>query len=73
MCGTAIVKNKIHHRNSGRHVRYYPTYAVIDRKGALRVIGPQPQQVEAVVQKLLAKPAPASVCGIETGPEFQYA
>lgn len=39
-------------------VQYYPTYAVIDRKGVVRAIGLQPQHVEAVVQKLLAEPAP---------------
>ena len=39
-------------------VHYYPTYAVIDRKGIVRAIGLQPQHVEAVVQKLLAEPTP---------------
>ena len=39
-------------------VHYYPTYAVIDRKGIVRAIGLQPQHVETVVQKLLAEPAP---------------
>jgi peroxiredoxin len=39
-------------------VHYYPTYAVIDRKGVVRAIGLQPQHVEAVVEKLLAEPAP---------------
>jgi thiol-disulfide isomerase/thioredoxin len=39
-------------------VHYYPTYAVIDRKGIVRAIGLQPQHIEAVVQKLLAEPAP---------------
>ena len=39
-------------------VQYYPTYAVIDRKGIIRAIGLQPDHVEAVVQKLLAEPAP---------------
>jgi len=38
-------------------VHYYPTYAVIDRKGILRAIGLQPQYVETVVKKLLAEPA----------------
>ncbi len=37
-------------------VHYYPTYAVVDRKGVVRVIGLQPQNVEKVVQKLLAEP-----------------
>jgi thiol-disulfide isomerase/thioredoxin len=39
-------------------VNYYPTYAVIDRKGIVRAIGLQPDHVEEVVQKLLAEPAP---------------
>jgi thiol-disulfide isomerase/thioredoxin len=39
-------------------VHYYPTYAIIDRKGTIRAIGLQPQHVETVVQKLLAEPAP---------------
>jgi cytochrome c biogenesis protein CcmG/thiol:disulfide interchange protein DsbE len=36
-------------------VLYYPTYAVIDRKGIVRAMGLQPQHVEAVVKKLLAE------------------
>ena len=39
-------------------VHYYPTYAIIDRKGIVRVIGLQPGHVEAVIEKLLAEPAP---------------
>jgi len=39
-------------------VHYYPTYAIIDRKGIVRVVGLQPEHVEAVIQKLLAEPAP---------------
>jgi len=39
-------------------VHYYPTYAIIDRKGIVRAIGLQPQHVETVVQKLLAESAP---------------
>jgi thiol-disulfide isomerase/thioredoxin len=35
------------------HVQYYPTYAIVDRKGIVRVIGLQPDYVEQVVQKLL--------------------
>lgn len=38
-------------------VHYYPTYAVVDRKGIVRAIGLQPHNVEAVVKKLLAEPA----------------
>ena len=37
-------------------VHYYPTYAVVDRKGIVRAIGLQPQNVEDVVKKLLAEP-----------------
>jgi thiol-disulfide isomerase/thioredoxin len=40
------------------HVHYYPTYAIVDRKGIVRAIGLQPQNVETVVKKLLAEPAP---------------
>jgi Redoxin len=36
-------------------VHYYPTYAVIDRKGVVRAVGLQPQYVEPVVKKLLAE------------------
>jgi len=39
-------------------VHYYPTYAIIDRKGIVRVVGVQTSHVEEVVQKLLAEPAP---------------
>jgi thiol-disulfide isomerase/thioredoxin len=39
-------------------VQYYPTYAIIDRKGIVRVVGLRPDHVEEVVQKLLAEPAP---------------
>jgi thiol-disulfide isomerase/thioredoxin len=39
-------------------VHYYPTYAIIDRKGIIRAIGLQPQYVETVVKKLLAESAP---------------
>jgi thiol-disulfide isomerase/thioredoxin len=39
-------------------VHYYPTYAVIDRKGIVRSVGLQPSYVEEVVKKLLAEPAP---------------
>jgi len=34
-------------------VNYYPTYAVIDRKGVVRAVGLQPDKVEDVVKKLL--------------------
>ena len=39
-------------------VSYYPTYAVVDRKGIVRSVGLQPQHVETVVKRLLAEPAP---------------
>ncbi|HEY5914705.1 MAG TPA: TlpA disulfide reductase family protein [Verrucomicrobiae bacterium] len=38
-------------------VQYYPTYAVVDRKGNVRIIGLQPENVEKVVQKLLEEKA----------------
>src|SRR5215471_4294445 len=41
-------------------VQYYPTYAIVDRKGVVRVIGLQPEYVEQVVKKLLAEAAPAA-------------
>jgi thiol-disulfide isomerase/thioredoxin len=40
-------------------VRFWPTYAVLDRKGVVRAIGIKPEHVEDVVKKLLAEPAPA--------------
>jgi thiol-disulfide isomerase/thioredoxin len=40
------------------HVHYYPTYAIVDRKGVVRIIGLQPPHVEEVVKKLLDEPAP---------------
>jgi peroxiredoxin len=39
-------------------VHYYPTYAIIDRKGIVRAVGVQTPHVEDVIQKLLAEPAP---------------
>jgi thiol-disulfide isomerase/thioredoxin len=42
------------------HVHYYPTYAIVDRKGTVRIIGLQPDYVEPVVKKLLDEPAPKS-------------
>jgi thiol-disulfide isomerase/thioredoxin len=38
-------------------VHYYPTYAIVDRKGIVRVVGLQPDRVEEVVKKLLAESA----------------
>ena len=40
-------------------VGFWPTYAVVDRKGILRAVGLQPQHVRAVVEKLLAEDAPS--------------
>ena len=39
-------------------VHYYPTYAIVDRKGIVRIIGLQPGNVEKVVKKLLDEAAP---------------
>jgi thiol-disulfide isomerase/thioredoxin len=36
-------------------VHYYPTYAIVDRKGIVRIVGLQPDHVEEVVKKLLAE------------------
>jgi thiol-disulfide isomerase/thioredoxin len=38
-------------------VSYYPTYAVIDRKGIVRIVGLYPNHLEEVIKKLLAEPA----------------
>ena len=40
-------------------VMWFPTYAVVDRKGVVRAIGLKPDAVEKVVQKLLTEPASA--------------
>jgi thiol-disulfide isomerase/thioredoxin len=39
-------------------VHYYPTYAIIDRKGIVRIVGLYPDYLEQVIKKLLAEPAP---------------
>jgi len=39
-------------------VHYYPTYAIVDRKGIVRIVGLQPHHVEKVVKKLLEESAP---------------
>ena len=36
-------------------VHYYPTYAIVDRKGTVRIIGLKPNYVEQAVAKLLAE------------------
>jgi thiol-disulfide isomerase/thioredoxin len=38
-------------------VHYYPTYAVIDRKGIVRVVGLNPEHLDELVKKLLAEKA----------------
>ena len=38
-------------------VQFYPTYAVVDRKGVVRAVGLRSSSVEKVVQKLLEEPA----------------
>jgi len=38
-------------------VQYYPTFAIIDRKGIVRIVGLYPDHLEEVVKKLLAEPA----------------
>src|SRR5712671_6857392 len=50
-------------------VHYYPTYAVIDRKGIVRSIGLQPQNVEKVVTKLLGEKADAAGSGLRASLE----
>jgi thiol-disulfide isomerase/thioredoxin len=44
-------------------VGYYPTYAIIDRKGIVRIVGLQPDHVEEVVKKLLNEPVTGSGSG----------
>ncbi|MEE9212845.1 MAG: TlpA disulfide reductase family protein [Phycisphaeraceae bacterium] len=39
-------------------VMWWPTYGVVDRYGKLRALGLKPNHVDAVVEKLLAEPAP---------------
>jgi thiol-disulfide isomerase/thioredoxin len=41
-------------------VMWYPTYAVVDRKGVVRAIGLKPDFVEKVVEKLVAEPGTAA-------------
>ena len=41
-------------------VMWYPTYAVVDRKGVVRAIGLKPDRVENVVEKLLKESSTAS-------------
>jgi len=36
-------------------VHYYPTYAIVDRKGVVRKIGVRPEYVEEVIKRLLAR------------------
>ena len=39
-------------------VECYPMYAIVDRKGIVRSIGLQPENVEVVVKKLMGEAAP---------------
>ncbi|MEM6504082.1 MAG: TlpA disulfide reductase family protein [Planctomycetota bacterium] len=41
-------------------IQWYPTYAVVDREGVVRAIGLKPDNVEDVVETLLAEEAEAS-------------
>jgi thiol-disulfide isomerase/thioredoxin len=50
-----IAKDPTLATQKGWRVMYYPTYAVVDRKGIVRVVGLQPEYVERVVEKLLAE------------------
>jgi thiol-disulfide isomerase/thioredoxin len=43
----------------GWNVMWYPTYAVVDRKGNVRAIGLKPDYVEKVVEKLLGESSSA--------------
>jgi thiol-disulfide isomerase/thioredoxin len=45
------------------NVSFWPTYAVVDRKGIVRAIGLQPQHVRAVVEKLIAEAPPEDAGG----------
>ncbi|MFZ9881894.1 MAG: TlpA family protein disulfide reductase, partial [Phycisphaerales bacterium] len=40
------------------NVTFWPTYAVVDRKGVVRAAGLKPDAVRKVVEKLLEEPAP---------------
>src|SRR5262245_15972303 len=45
-------------------VNYYPTYAVVDRKGIVRIVGVKTENVEKVVKKLLDEsPAQSAAAG----------
>jgi thiol-disulfide isomerase/thioredoxin len=41
------------------YVSFWPTYAVIDRRGLVRAVGLRPEHVPAVVAALIAEPVPA--------------
>ena len=49
-------------------VGFWPTYAVVDRRGTVRAVGLQPKHVAAVVQKLLAEDHAASGEGASAAP-----
>jgi thiol-disulfide isomerase/thioredoxin len=44
-------------------VQYYPTYAIVDRKGVVRVVGLQPDHVEEVIKKLLDESVASTASG----------
>ena len=52
-------------------VMWYPTYAVVDRKGNVRAIGLRPQHVEAVIKKLLEEKGDAAAEVDPTGRPWQ--
>jgi thiol-disulfide isomerase/thioredoxin len=45
------------------NVGFWPTYAVVDRKGVVRAVGLQPKHVRTVVEKLLREPKESSAAG----------
>ena len=55
-----IAKDATLESAKGWRVMWWPTYGVVDRAGNLRALGLKPDHVDAVVEKLLAEPAPAA-------------
>lgn len=49
-------------------ISFYPTYAVIDRRGLVRAVGLQPEYVASAIEKLLAEDAAASSSAPATHP-----
>lgn len=52
-----IAKDPKHAAQQAWRVNYYPTYAIVDRKGIVRVVGLQPDYVERVVEMVLKEDA----------------